>query len=136
MDMTIDQAPATRDSVSIDKEHQVQIGMLDALCTLIENDDTQSKIQEMLDQLVSYSEIHFMSEQLLMRNYAYPDYDDHVHDHEAMTEQLNQIKDSYASEQKNMVLNIASEMKNFLIGHINSRDQAFTDYLANMQSTK
>lgn len=134
MDMTIDQAPATRDSVSIDKEHQVQIGMLDALCTLIENGDAQAKIQEMLDQLISYSEIHFMSEQLLMRNYAYPEYDDHVHDHEAMVEHLTKIKDSFTSGQKNLVLDTASEMKNFLIGHINSRDQAFTNYLNNMRS--
>ena len=135
MDMTFDQPPATLDSASIDKEHQVQIGMLDALCSLIEDNESQPKIQEMLNQLISYSEIHFMSEQLLMRNYGYPDYDDHVHDHEAMIEHLNQIKDSYTSGQKKIALDIASEIKNFLLGHINSRDQAFTDYLSNMQST-
>ena len=47
MDMTLDQAPATRDSAGIDKEHQVQIGMLDAFSTLIENGEPQLKVQEM-----------------------------------------------------------------------------------------
>lgn len=135
MDATLDQPQSTQDLVSIDKEHQVQIGMLDAFCTLIEDDEPQSNIHEMLNQLASYSEIHFMSEQLLMRMYAYPEYDDHVNDHETMTEHLNQIKHSYTTGQKNMALETANEMKKFLLGHISSRDQAFANYLTNMQST-
>jgi len=135
MDVTLNQPPATQDSASIDREHQVQIGMLDAFCTLIEEEEHQSKIQEMLNQLISYSEIHFMSEQLLMRNYAYPDYDDHVHDHETMMEHLNEIRDRYTSGKKNTALDSANQMKSFLLGHISSRDQAFTDFLTNMQTT-
>ena len=135
MDITLDQAPAAQEATNIDKEHQVQLGMLDAFCSLVENGEAQPRIQEMLDQLISYSEIHFMSEQLLMRNYAYPDFDDHVNDHETMVEHLNKIKDSYIAGKKSMVLETAQEMRNFLIGHINSRDQAFTDYLSNMKSS-
>ena len=135
MDATIDQPSGTHDPASIDKEHQVQIGMLDAFCTLIEEDKPQSKIQEVLDQLISYSEVHFMSEQLLMRMYAYPDYDDHVQDHEAMSDHLNKIKHSYTSDQAKMAIETAHNMKKFLIGHINTRDQAFSDYLSKMQST-
>ena len=76
-----------------------------------------------------------MSEQLLMRMYAYPDYDDHVQDHETMTDHLNQIKHSYTSDQSKMAIETANNMKKFLLGHINSRDQAFSDYLSNMQSS-
>ncbi|WP_455219905.1 bacteriohemerythrin [Kaarinaea lacus] len=135
MDVTLDQPQSTRDLVSIDKEHQVQIGMLDAFCTLIVDNEPQTKIHEMLNQLTSFSEVHFMSEQLLMRMYAYPEYDDHVNDHETMTEHLNQIKQSYTTGEKNMALETANEMKKFLLGHISSRDQAFTNYLTNMQKT-
>jgi len=135
MDATLDQSPATQDSANIDKEHQVQIGMLDAFCALIEDDGPQPKIHEMLIQLTSYSEVHFMSEQLLMRMYGYPDYDDHVHDHETMIEYLNQIKHRHTTGQNNMALETANEMRKFLLGHINSRDQAFTNYLTNMQTT-
>ena len=76
MDVTLEQSPATHDSAGIDKEHQVQIGMLDAFCKLVEKDAPREKIQEMLSQLAEYSEVHFMSEQLLMRMYAFPDYDE------------------------------------------------------------
>ena len=133
MDVTQEQSPAQQSTADIDKEHQVQIGMLDAFCNLITADESQSKINEMLNQLASYSEVHFMSEQLLMRMYAFPDYDDHVQDHEAMTEHLNQIQQRFASGQKKMALETANEMRQFLLGHISSRDQAFADYLTNMQ---
>lgn len=136
MDVTLNQPPASQSSVDIDKEHQVQIGMLDAFCALITDDKPQSKIDEMLEQLVAYSEVHFMSEQLLMRMYAYPDYDDHVQDHESMTEHLNQIRQRFASGQHDMALETANEMRKFLLGHISSRDQSFSDFLSNMQKTK
>lgn len=134
MDATLNSPTAKQDSTSIDKEHQVQIGMLDAFCKLIEKNASQEKIQEMLSQLTEYSEVHFMSEQLLMRMYAFPDYEDHVQDHEAMIEHLNQIKDSYLSEQKPVVLETANEMRQFLTTHIGTRDHAFSNYLIKMQA--
>lgn len=136
MDVTLNQPPAKHSSSEMDKEHQVQIGMLDAFCTLITDNESSLKINEVLKQLVSYSEIHFMSEQLLMRMYAYPDYDDHVQDHEAMIEHLNQIQGRFASGENKLALETANEMKKFLLGHISSRDQVFTDFLSNMQSPK
>ncbi|KPJ93324.1 MAG: hypothetical protein AMJ55_08245 [Gammaproteobacteria bacterium SG8_15] len=134
MDATVNSPNTRQDSAGIDQEHQVQIGMLDAFCKLIEKDAPQATIQEMLSQLMEYSEIHFMSEQLLMRMYAYPDYDDHVQDHEAMIEHLKQIKDRYTSGQKHIALDTANEMRQFLTSHIGTRDQAFSNYLIKMQA--
>ena len=119
----------------MDNEHEVQIGMLDAFCALVEQGEPKPLIHEMLDQLISYSDIHFMSEQLLMRMYAYPDYDDHVNDHQAMIEHLNKIKQRFETGQENMALDIAHEMRKFLLGHIGNRDAAFTSYLLNTKAT-
>lgn len=134
MNASINQPPATHDTSSIDNEHRVQLGMLKALCDAVKNGEPASKIHEILNQLTAYSELHFMSEELLMRMYAYPDYDDHVVDHEAMTECFNQIMRRYASGQDSLALQIATEMREFLLGHINSRDRALIEYLATMQA--
>jgi len=134
MDVSKTQLPATHDASSIDNEHRVQLGMLKALCEAVKEGQPASKIHEILNQLTAFSELHFMSEELLMRMYAYPDYDDHVLDHEAMTDCLNQILRRYAAGHDSMALKTANEMREFLLGHINSRDQALTEYLATMQS--
>lgn len=113
----------------IDLEHQVQIGLLNALCDAVEYGEEAATIQEILDQLVSYSELHFMSEQLLMRMYAYPHYEDHLRDHELMTERLRQIRDGVAENDKSFALAKAHAMKLFLVSHIQSRDHDLTTYL-------
>jgi hemerythrin len=135
MDVTLEKSPATHDSAGIDKEHQVQIGMLEAFCSLVEKDESPVKILEMLNQLIEYSEVHFMSEQLLMRMYAFPDYEDHLQDHETMIEHLGRIKDRFRSGQKQVALDTAKEMRNFLLGHIGNRDQLFSNYLSRMQAS-
>jgi hemerythrin len=134
MDVSNNQISDTHDANSIDNEHRVQLGMLTALCDAVDERQPAAKIHEILNQLTAYSELHFMSEELLMRMYAYPDYDDHVLDHTAMTERLNQILRRYAAGQEALALKTANEMRDFLLGHINSRDQALTVYLETMQS--
>ncbi len=71
---------------NIDAEHRVQLGLIDALRDAVRQGDKRAVVGEILDQLIAYSELHFVSEQLLMRLYAYPDYEDHSQDHEALIE--------------------------------------------------
>jgi len=122
------------DSKTIDNEHSVQLGMLNALCEAIEKGETAEKVHEILNQLISYSELHFMSEELLMRMYAYPDYDDHILDHSTMTETLQQIMQRYAEGQNEELVKTSNGIREFLVAHIGSRDHAFSEFLANMQS--
>lgn len=134
MSITRSQPPDKLDPGSIDNEHRVQTGLLDALYDAVSNNRPASEINEILNQLTSYSEIHFMSEQLLMRLYAYPDYDDHINDHEAMTEYLNEIMKKLNAGQDSMALETAREMRQFLTSHISTRDEAFSEFLKKLQA--
>ena len=134
-DSVIQQTPA-RDAKSIDSEHVIQLGMLEALSDAVSDKQPVSKVHEILTQLISYSEAHFMSEELLMRMYAYPDYQDHVSDHEAMIERLSQILLQFAEGQDALVSTTIKEMRDFLLGHINSRDQALSEYLSQINDYK
>jgi len=134
MSITRSQLPDNLDLSSIDNEHRIQIGLLNALYEAIRDEKPAAEIKEIFNQLTTYSELHFMSEELLMRMYAYPDYDDHVHDHEAMTEYLNEIMRTVTAGQDHMVLKTASDMRQFLVAHISTRDEAFSEYLNKMQT--
>ena len=134
MSASNDQSSDKHDASSVDNEHRIQLGMLKALCDAVEAGEPAEKVHELLEQLTAYSELHFMSEELLMRMYSYPDYDDHVLDHEAMTERLKQIMQRYSEGKDSMALQTAIEMLEFLVGHINSRDQALNDFLVTTQS--
>ncbi len=134
MSITRNQPPDKLDLSSIDNEHRIQIGLLNALYDAVNNKNPASEINQILNQLTTYSELHFMSEELLMRMYAYPDYDDHVHDHEAMTEFLNDIMKTVTAGQDSLALKTASDMRQFLVSHISTRDEALSEYLTKVQT--
>jgi len=115
---------------SIDSEHRIQVGLLTALRQFIDDGEPGERVNEILEQLISYTELHFMSEQLLMRLYSYPGYDDHVRDHELMTEQVHQIKENYQAGEQSLSMDVVDTMTEFLLGHIKGRDHALGQYLS------
>ena len=75
----------------LDGEHQMQLELLTAFRRAIENGQRHAAIDEILDRLVDYTKVHFSSEQLLMRLYQYPRYQEHVDDHESAIERLEDL---------------------------------------------
>lgn len=134
MSNTSNQSPDNLDSSGIDNEHRIQMGLLSALYDAVNDKKSASEINEILNQLTTFSELHFMSEDLLMRLYAYPDYDDHVNDHEAMTEYLKDIMNTVTAGQDVMALKTVSELRQFLVSHISTRDEALSEYLNKVQT--
>jgi hemerythrin len=115
-------------AAGVDAEHQVQTGLVRALCDAVRLGRDLGQVREILDQLLQYSEVHFMSEQLLMRLCSYPDYDDHVLDHDRMTEMLSAVAARHGAGEQMLALREAQDMLAFLSRHIASRDQQFTAY--------
>lgn len=134
MSITDNQPPDELDPDSIDNEHRIQMGLLNALHDAVNDKKPAAEINQILNQLTTYSELHFMSEDLLMRLYAYPDYDDHVNDHEAMTEYLKEIMNTVSAGQDSMTLKTVSDMRQFLVAHIGTRDEALSEYLKKVQA--
>ncbi len=116
-----------RDRASVDAEHEAQIGLVEALVTALENPSQAPVAAELMEQLQSFCSAHFMSEELLMRLCAYPDYEDHAADHERMLESLAEVAPTLGVDRDAALTQLAG-IKHFLMRHILSRDTAFSDY--------
>ncbi len=115
------------DRETVDAEHEMQLQLVEALLNSLQNSTQQAETATLMEQLQSFCSAHFMSEELLMRLCAYPDYDDHAADHERTLETLAVIAPSL-SDNAALAAERLSEVKGFLGKHIRSRDAAFTDY--------
>ena len=102
-------------NADVDREHEVQLGLLRALCVAAGENRAAGEIGEILDHLIAYSEAHFMSEELLMRLKSYDDYEDHVEDH--------------AAGDTALVAGRAAESLDFIGRHIATRDRRFADHV-------
>ncbi|MBK7565799.1 MAG: hemerythrin family protein [Propionivibrio sp.] len=113
-----------------DGEHQIQLEMLSALCRAVRANTPATELGEILQQLVAYSEAHFMSEELLMRLNSYDDYDDHVSDHMRMMDELGEMASANASGDSARVADQADSALKFIGQHIATRDKRLADFLS------
>lgn len=112
-----------------DSEHEVQLGLLRALCAAAGENRDAATVGEILDRLISYSEAHFASEELLMRLKSYDDYEDHVEDHMQMMDTLRGIAASHAGGDPALIAGRATELLGFIGHHITTRDRRLADYV-------
>lgn len=123
-------APATG-SPAIDAEHAIQLGLLRAAQAQLDRgddpgqgDDEAASTMELVEQLFTYSQAHFLSEQLLMRLAARPNYEGHVQQHEELMQDLDEVR---ACVQKGDPAAAATRLRAHegrLLAHIRSWDQS------------
>ena len=118
-------------SAETDREHEVQLELLRALCTAAGENRDAAVVGEILDRLIAYSEAHFMSEELLMRLKSYDDYEDHVDDHVQMLDTLRTIAARHAAGDSTLIAGGATDALAFIRNHIATRDRRFADYVRN-----
>lgn len=116
-----------------DHEHQVQLGLLQALCNAAREEHGAAAVGEILERLIAYSEAHFASEELLMRLKSYDEYSDHVDDHDHMLEVLKGIATAHAAGHSVLVASKATEVLGFIGNHIATRDRRFAAYVSSGQ---
>ena len=115
---------------SIDAEHRVQIGMIDALLSADEKKLDAAAVDEILVRLLEYTRLHFLSEELLMRLHAYDHHDEHVFEHRRMLDHLEEIRGAYQGGQVDGAGMSVQRLRARLLGHIHSHDAELTHFIA------
>lgn len=113
----------------LDGEHRVQMDLISAFRDAVAEGRNKDEIDEILVHLVDYTKIHFMSEQLLMRLHAYPRYRDHLHEHDMMVEQIDELRERYRAGETVLSAEIAGALAEWLVGHIRRTDRALGKFL-------
>lgn len=114
-------APPTGSDMA-DAEHGIQLGLLDATITALAED--ASSATELLEQLYTYSEAHFLSEQLLMRMAARANYEGHVEEHSGLMQDLDNVRTQVAEGQRDDAHATLEAHQARLLEHIRSWDQS------------
>ncbi len=113
----------------MDGEHRVQVGLLVALRGAVAEGRDRAAIDEIFDRLLDYTKMHFVSEQLLMRLYAYPRYQQHLDEHADAIEQLQRVREQYTAGEVALTLSSLDTLTREIVGHIRRTDRAFGTYV-------
>jgi hemerythrin len=126
---TINDVPPRVGESSIDSEHDLQMQLLDSLAQALEKGDDFSAAKHVLEQFIEFSDMHFLSEQLVMRLHNYPAYEIHLEEHTRLMKKVREIKEAVFQGQRAPGLQLIQELREWLIDHIASEDVAFGEFL-------
>jgi hemerythrin len=114
---------------AMDNHHKKLFKTANALFNSIERSKARPVIEKALNFLVKYSEVHFMAEETLMKEYDFPEYDSHVKKHVHMTEQVLEFQKSLNNNEIEIDMTFVDFFKGWIINHILAEDRKYTRYL-------
>ena len=114
----------------MEAEHRVQIGLLRALREALERGESDRPVSgDLAEQLLEYSQVHFLSEQLLMRLYAYPAHDEHVQEHDGLLERLQGVLRQWQLGELAAAGELLDTLEDWLLVHMTTSDDLLQKYL-------
>lgn len=111
-----------------DDEHLVQIQLLDAVGRSVTELSEDRADADVVDQLLAFTEAHFLSEHLLMRLSSYPQIDAHCADHDLIIGAIKDVADDWRHAESSDLGARVAVLRNGIIQHIATRDRHFMDY--------
>jgi len=116
---------------ALDAEHQGQVRLLLDIEEELSAAADRTRAGVLLDRLIEYSNIHFMSEQVLMREHAYPGLPAHEVEHDQLMDQMRDFQKGVETGERILVPADVSTVRDWVLRHIRVKDRAFAQYLAN-----
>jgi hemerythrin-like metal-binding protein len=111
-----------------DDEHAVQTRLLEAYQVALGERDDAGLADAALQLFVEYTDAHFISEQIQMREFAWSGYAAHVAEHDRMMAELRALLARHAAgAEKTDGLETAERLRRALIAHIEGPDRAFAE---------
>lgn len=118
-----------QNAAEVSGEHDIQLQLLAALEDAVRRGRTADEVASLLDQLIDYTNVHFHSEELMMRLYAFPQYDAHRNEHAALMEQVCGIRERFEKQDQAGLLELVAELRDWLGRHIDGKDRGFATFL-------
>ena len=115
---------------SMDREHSGQLSVLNDLKAAVRSGADDSVVYALLNELVEHTNLHFLSEQLLMRLHAYEEYESHFLEHERLLLEVQNLKRNLATGTVTDKHSLIEALRSWLLVHIQTSDRALTEYLS------
>ena len=113
----------------IDNQHRNLVDLINRLFAAMQSGAGKDVLDETLSGLVDYTRRHFMTEEILMGNYDYPELDEHVAEHHKFTEEISKFQQEYQSGNTGISIQLISYLRNWLDEHISETDHKYGDFL-------
>jgi hemerythrin len=114
---------------TVDGEHQLQARLVAVLREAVNARRDRAVIGEILRRVEDTSNVHFGSEELLMRLHAYDHYGLHVEEHRKLLEQLAELRAQFDADPSADLGPAVGAVEEWLRAHIQGMDRRFIEVM-------
>ncbi|MEJ5362104.1 MAG: bacteriohemerythrin [Spirochaetota bacterium] len=111
-----------------DNEHKQLVSLVNKLNQALLAGSAKKTMEEILQNLVNYTKIHFKHEEDYMVLYDYPEYEKHKKEHNALTDQVMDFYTRYQAGKTVFSLELMNFLKDWLTNHILISDKKYKDF--------
>lgn len=113
----------------IDEQHKKIIETLGKLFDEMGKNNRREVLGAVLDQMVWYALEHFSTEEVFMRQYGFPGYEDHKKEHEMFKTKVGTFQRDFAAAKATLSLDIVKFLTDWLDRHILDVDKKYGPFL-------
>ncbi len=121
--------------VEIDEQHKKLINLINEMYDAMQAGKGREIIDIVLDEFVDYTVFHFNTEERLLRQHGYPNYDDHKDMHDHIAKKARELKKTLDKRNKPSSIDVMLLMTNWLNTHILEEDRKYVPYIASKEQT-
>ncbi len=109
----------------IDTQHKGLIRLINDLHAAMATGQGKQAVGKIVDDLVRYTEVHFRSEEELLRQKKYSKFAVHQAEHKRLTAQVIGLREKYHGGTLALTLEVMQFLKNWLADHIMGHDHQY-----------
>lgn len=109
----------------MDKQHQRWIEIINGFYDNLERKDVDSKVLNMINDVLDYTNYHFTEEEKMMESIGYSELDEQKKMHELITVKMKEYKRKIESKELLLSITVTNELKDWLKNHILVEDKKY-----------
>ena len=113
----------------MERDHSRQLMLFNDLKAAIRGGAPESLVYGILEQLVEHTNLHFLSEQLAMKLYAYEAFESHLLEHQRLLAEVKNLKSALSAGTPSEKQGLIEALRGWMIAHIETTDRALAEYL-------
>lgn len=114
----------------LDRHHQHLFGLVNGLHFAMLNQQGTAVLAATLEELVTYTRMHFVAEEVLMEAFSFPGYLQHRMEHERLTRTVTEFQSQFLSGQERLSVQLMEFLKSWLADHILGTDKKYSEFFA------
>jgi len=112
-----------------DDQHKKLVDMVNQLFDAMKTGKGNQVMGDILKQLIAYTQTHFAAEERLLKQYAYPDFEAHKKEHNALVMQVLDLQKQFQEGKPVLTQNIMTFLRDWLSRHIQGDDKKYGIFL-------